>query len=202
MTLRVVGAGLGRTGTASLKSALERLLDGKCHHMFEVIENREQVPVWTDAANGVMPDWSRFLGDYVALVDWPGASFWPELSQAFPDALVLLSHRDPERWYNSASETIFRDDDDDDGDDDGDASFEEMWRAIVRTRFCDDFGNKDKMIAAMLAHNEAVEAAIPEERLLRWKAGDGWAPICTALGLAVPDEPFPHTNTKEQFLAR
>ncbi len=196
MALRVVGAGLGRTGTTSLKLALEQLLGGKCHHMFEVDENREQIPVWTAAANGTMPDWKRFLSGYVALVDWPGASFWPELTEAFPDALVLLSVREPESWYKSASETIFKDDPEEG------SSFDEMWRTIIRTRFCDDLANKDKVIAAMHAHNAAVEAAIPEERLLRWQAGDGWEPICTALGVPVPDTPFPHTNTKKQFLAK
>ena len=195
MTLRVVGAGVGRTGTASLKQALEQLLGGKCHHMFEVEKNREQIPVWTAAANGHMPDWNEFLKDYVALVDWPGASFWPELSAAFPDALVLLSVREPESWHKSASETIFKDDLDDD------SSFDEMWGTITRTRFCDDLKDKDKVIGAMLAHNAAVETAIPPERLLRWQAGDGWEPICAALDLPVPDEPFPHTNTKAQFLA-
>ena len=196
MALRVVGAGLGRTGTASLKLALEQLLGGKCHHMFEVEENRDQIPIWTAAANGTMPDWNQFLTDYVALVDWPGASFWPELSRAFPDALVLLSVRDPEGWYKSASETIFKDDPEEG------SSFDEMWSTIIRTRFCDDLGNKEKAIAAMHAHNEAVEAAMPEGRLLRWQAGDGWEPICKALGVPAPDTPFPHTNTKKQFLAK
>ncbi len=196
MTLRVVGAGVGRTGTASLKLALEQLLGGKCHHMFEVADNRDQVPVWTAAANGNMPDWGQFLSGYTALVDWPGASFWPELSRAFPHALVLLSVRDPESWYKSASESIFLDDLEEETD------FDVMWRSIVRNRFCDDLGSKEMVIAAMIAHNKAVEAAIPANRLLRWQAGDGWEPICAALGVPVPDEPFPHTNTKKQFLAK
>ncbi len=74
MSLQVVGAGLGRTGTASLKMALEELLGGRCHHMFEVLERPEEISIWTAAAGGEMPDWQRFLSDYVALVDWPGAS--------------------------------------------------------------------------------------------------------------------------------
>ena len=142
MSLQVVGAGLGRTGTASLKIALEDLLVGRCHHMFEVHQNPEEVPVWTAAANGDMPDWQRFLSDYVALVDWPGASFWPELVEAFPEALVLLSVRDLDEWYDSA------------------------------------------------------------DRLLVWSPGDGWEPICGALGLPVPDRPFPRTNTREEFIER
>jgi len=194
MALRVVGAGLGRTGTASLKKALEHLLGGSCHHMFEVSDHREQVPVWADAAEGRMPDWHDFLKDYVALVDWPGASFWPELSAAYPDALVLLSVREGENWYNSAIETIFKDDPEESDD------FDRMWRAIVRNRFCDDFHNKDRMIAAMEAHNDAVRTVIPSERLLEYRAGDGWEPLCHALNLPVPDIPYPHTNTKKEFL--
>ena len=92
MGLKVIGAGLGRTGTASLKMALEELLGGRCHHMFKV--DASQVPLWTRAAHQQMTDWHDFLEDYVALVDWPGASFWPELAEAFPDALVLLSTRE------------------------------------------------------------------------------------------------------------
>ena len=107
MTLRVIGAGLGRTGTASLKHALERLLGGRCHHMFEVIQNPDEIPVWTRAAEGLMPEWTSFLRDYTALVDWPGCSFWPELADAFPEALVLLSVRDLDAWYDSAEATIF-----------------------------------------------------------------------------------------------
>ena len=196
MSLRVVGAGLGRTGTASLKAALEQLLGGRCHHMFEVFDNPDQMPVWQAAAEGRPPDWSVFLSDYVALVDWPGASFWPELSEAFPDALVLLSVREPESWYTSAIDTIFK------PDPESSPAMDAMWNAIVEARFCDQYEDKAAMMAAMQVHNAAVEAAIPSHRLLRWQAGDGWAPICEALGLPIPDCPFPHTNTKQQFLDR
>ncbi|MCW3097333.1 MAG: hypothetical protein JWL77_2951, partial [Chthonomonadaceae bacterium] len=94
MTLRVVGAGLGRTGTHSLKLALERLLGAPCHHMVEVFQHPEQVTVWNAAAHGTVPDWKEFLGGYAAAVDWPAAGFYPELMEAFPDALVVLSVRD------------------------------------------------------------------------------------------------------------
>ena len=142
------------------------------------------------------PDWYDFLKDYVALVDWPGGSFWPELSASYPDALVLLSVREGESWYNSAIETIFKDDPEESG------KFDRMWRAIVRTRFCNDFGNNDRMIAAMEAHNNAVRAAIPSERLLEYRAGEGWKPLCAALDLPIPEIDYPHTNTKKEFLER
>lgn len=198
MTLRVVGAGVGRTGTNSQKLALEHLLGGTCHHMFEV-KTPEHMAGWEAAAKGTMPDWHTFLADYTALVDWPGASFWPELSEAFPDALVLLSVREGESWYNSAIETIFKEEDD---DDETSEAFESMWEAIRAHRFPVDVHDKAATIAAMEAHNAAVIAAIPPERLLVWPTRSGWEPICEALDLPVPDIPFPHKNTKKEFLAK
>ena len=203
MSLQVVGAGLGRTGTASLKGALERLLGGKCHHMFELIQHPDEIPVWTRAAEGQVPDWSHFLRDYTALVDWPGCSFWPELADAFPSAIVLLSVRDLDAWYDSAEATIFHrtihnpgpvsEEDDPHG---------YMWRAILRNRFVTDLADRGAAIAAAGEHNQAVIDTIPAERLVVWSPGDGWEPICEALGLPVPDEPFPHSNSKAEFIAR
>ncbi len=107
MAVEVVGAGVGRTGTHSLKLALEQLLGGRCHHMVEIIADPPQAAAWTDAIEGRDVDWQQVLDGYVAVVDWPGASFWKEISDANPEALVLLSTRDPESWYRSASNTIF-----------------------------------------------------------------------------------------------
>ena len=107
MGLRVVGAGVGRTGTHSLKLALEQLLGTPCHHMMEMFPDPAQQAAWIDAVDGKPVDWHAMLARYGAQVDWPGASFWPELVAAFPDALVLLSVRDPEGWYRSASNTVF-----------------------------------------------------------------------------------------------
>jgi hypothetical protein len=108
MALRAIGAGLGRTGTLSLKLALERLLGVPCYHMRELFAHPEHVPVWHGAALGTMPDWPEFFAGHGAAVDSPAAYFWPELLAAFPEALVLLSVRDAESWWRSASETIFR----------------------------------------------------------------------------------------------
>src|ERR1700681_1618818 len=107
MTLQVVGAGLGRTGTHSLKVALEQLLGGPCYHMMEVFGRPDDIPVWHAAVNGDMPDWSEFLSEYRAAVDWPAAAFWREISAANPDAVVLLSSRDTDGWWTSADNTIF-----------------------------------------------------------------------------------------------
>ncbi len=196
--LQVVGAGVGRTGTHSLKLALETLLGGTCHHMVEVFAHPDEVPVWTDAIDGRPVDWGELMKGYTAQVDWPGASFWPELSAANPDALVILSVRDPDAWFTSCSDTIFA------GMSTMVEGGDEWMKALVRLfneRFSDEIDDRAAMTAAFERHNEAVRAAIPEERLLEWTASDGWKPICERLGLAVPDEPFPKVNTTAEFRA-
>ncbi len=200
--MKVVGAGLGRTGTASLKSALEHLLGGTCHHMFEV-DSAEQARGWHAAAEGNPPDWHQFLADYTALVDWPGASFWPELSEAFPDALVLLSQRPLDEWWESVNATIFRGwkGSPDDGDD-GTLARRDMWQSIIKNRFLADTSDRKSSIEAAAAHNQAVIDTIPADRLLIYTPGDGWEPICEALGLPVPDIDYPHFNSRQDFLAR
>jgi hypothetical protein len=193
MTVEVVGAGVGRTGTHSLKIALEQLLGGRCHHMVEIIADPPQAAGWTDAVEERDVDWDRILDGYVAIVDWPGASFWREIAAANPDALVLLSTRDPESWYRSASNTIFN------PIEATPPGLEEWFGATVpklfETRFCADLGNANAMIGALERHNAEVRAGVPTEQLLEWSASDGWEPICARLGVAVPDEPFPVTNT-------
>ncbi|HWX44117.1 MAG TPA: sulfotransferase [Solirubrobacteraceae bacterium] len=199
MPLRVVGAGVGRTGTNSLKLALERLLGGPCHHMFEIREDRTQIVGWTEAIEGRPVDWETMLAGYSALVDWPGASFWPELSAANPDALVLLSVRDPRLWYRSASNTIFPVLTDPPAEL---APWIGALRRLLRERFSDRLEDEGAMIEAFERHNGAVREAIAPERLLEWSPGDGWEPICERLGLEVPGEDFPHTNSTAEFRAR
>ena len=194
--LKVVGAGVGRTGTHSLKIALEQLLGGTCHHMIEVLGHPEEVPIWIDAIDGRPVDWPALMKDYTAQVDWPGCSFWPEFAAANPDALVILSVRDPDQWFTSCSNTIF-------GGlkmmtEQGDEWMTAMMRLLAQ-RFDDRVEDRDAMVAALDRHNEAVRAGIPKERLLEWTATDGWDPICDRLGLPVPDAPFPKVNTTAEF---
>lgn len=194
--LKVVGAGVGRTGTHSLKIALEQLLGGTCHHMVEVFAHPDEIAVWTDAIDGKPVDWGALMSPYTAQVDWPGGSFWPELSAANPDALVLLSTRDPDLWFTSCSNTIF-------GGmrlmvEGGDEWMAALLR-LFKERFSDQVEDRDAMVAAYERHNAAVRAAIPKERLLDWTPSDGWEPICERLGLPVPSEPFPVTNTTSEF---
>ena len=186
---------MGRTGTHSLKDALEILLGGTCHHMIELLHHPEEIPPWIDAIDGKPTDWNQVLERYSAMVDWPGASFWREVLAANPDALVLLSVRDPDYWYKSSMDTIFA------GlGMDGDLG---PWMTSVKQllgdRFSNDFGNKDAMIAAFHRHNDAVRAEVPADQLLEWVPADGWQPICDRLGLAVPEVPFPKVNSTKEF---
>jgi Sulfotransferase domain len=201
MELRVVGAGLGRTGTHSLKVALERLLGGPCYHMIEVLGRPDQRDVWAAAVRGEVVDWASFLAPYRATVDWPAAAFWKELSLAAPDALVVLSTRDAAAWWKSASETIFavlaRG-----GGPDGEGFPElAMIEALIETRFTPDWRDRASAIAAYEAHNARVRAEVPADRLVEWRPGDGWEPLCAALGVDLPAEAFPHLNSTAEFRA-
>ena len=198
MTLSVFSAGFGRTGTMSLKLALEQLGFGPCHHMIEVIGHGDaQVPLWNAALNGE-PDFEAIYSGYGAAVDWPTAAFWQELAVAYPDAKVILSSRSSESWYNSISETILATVWDE-------ASWPppavEWFRMVskVLERSLGTARDKDSILAAFEAHEAAVKAAIPAERLLVHSAKEGWAPLCAFLGVPVPDAPYPRTNSKEEF---
>jgi hypothetical protein len=204
MTLRVVGAGVGRTGTMSLKLALERLLGGPCHHMMEVFTHPEQIPGWHAAARGEPVDWKHLLAGYRAAVDWPSSAFWPELAVAFPDAIVVHSVREPDAWWESASQTIFRGFLDETPR--GGPPFMAAWHAMAKDMFANRFtlriDDREAALAALARHDARVRAEIPSARRLEFRATDGWAPLCAALGVPVPAEPFPRTNTREEWLAR
>ena len=186
----------------SLRAALEQLLGGPCYHMTEVFEHLDDhVPIWHAAIRGEAVNWDDVMGGYRAAVDWPTAACWRELAAAYPDALVLLSERDtPEQWWKSANQTIFPMM----GRDGFDEPAMAQWRAMaddMLTSFEPRWADPDAAMAAYVAHNDAVRREVPEDRLVQWKPGDGWGPLCEALGVAVPDEPFPHTNTTAEFRA-
>ena len=201
MTLRVVGAGLPRTGTTSLKEALTTLLGGPCYHMFELFGHPEHLPAWQAATDGEPADWDAVFAGYRAAVDWPTSAFWPELSAHHPDALVLLSTRaSPDVWWRSASSTVFPAMRSSPGPDE--SPWTRMVLGMVERRFTAEFDDEDAAVAAYERHNAAVREGVPSEQLLEWKPGDGWQPICERLGVAVPDEPFPHSNTGDEFRSR
>jgi hypothetical protein len=201
MALRVVGAGVGRTGTNSLTVALEALLGGRCYHMYELFERPQDRPAWEAAVREEPVDWHGLLAEYAATVDWPAAAFWRELRAANPDALVLLSTRDsPRTWWASMSKTIVP-------TISGPLPEGELGRGrlmvleMMRRRFTAEWSDPHAAMAAYERHNEEVRRAVPAERLLEWQPSDGWEPICAALGVAVPPGPFPHENTSEDFRA-
>ncbi|MGR8948562.1 MAG: sulfotransferase family protein [Gammaproteobacteria bacterium] len=199
MAMQLIGAGYPRTGTTSLKLALEKLLNSPCYHMHELLERTSDNPTWEAAARGELPDWATFLADYAAAVDWPSSLFWESQADAFPDAPVLLStRRDAETWYNSVMRTIVP------ATQNSDAT---PWRSMAYAIFelgmgITDINNPDKerMIECYEAHNAHVRETVPAERLFEWQPEDGWEPICAALRLPLPNEPFPHENTSQQFV--
>lgn len=199
MGLQVVGAGLGRTGTMSLKQALEQLLDGRCYHMMEVFGDRDAIDTWHRAAEGESPDWGSFLDGYVATVDWPAAAFWDELADANPDAVILLSTRDADAWWKSASSTIFQVHSIDAAAGSEQEAHKAMADALFEKTFTPSWQDEHAAKAAFLAHNDRVRATAPAHRLVEYHPGDGWGPLCEALGVPEPAEPYPHVNTTDDF---
>jgi hypothetical protein len=204
VALRIVGAGLGRTGTASLKAALEQLLGAPCYHMFELIEHPEGIEQWEEAVAGDAVDWGQLLGGYAATVDWPAAAFWREILAANPDAFVLLSTRDTaEKWWASMEQTIVRALAADVPTDRPDwARRRAMNVAMMRARLTPGWPDREATIDAYERHNAAVRSEVPAGRLIDWRPGDGWEPICNALGIAIPQQEFPHQNDAAAFRDR
>jgi hypothetical protein len=201
MQLKVVGAGLGRTGTKSLKKALEQLTGGPCYHMFEVFEHPESVAMWHSVVRGGSDDLDALMSGYTASVDWPASAYWPELSAANPGAIVLLSSRaTPEEWWTSMEKTIINVLTVDlPSGDQGMAAHRAMVLDLFARRFTPHWRDPEAAMAAYARHNERVRSEVPAERLLDWQPGDGWEPICAALRVAVPSDPFPHENSSAEF---
>jgi hypothetical protein len=195
-TLRVIGAGFGRTGTLSMRTALMRLGFAPCDHMVENEEHPQRFALWDEALRrktaGEPIDWRPLLSGFQAIVDWPGAYFWRELTAAHPQAKVLLTVRDPERWYDSISSTIFAMLDD---------QLPEGSREIIFTRtFGDRLTDGAHCQAVFTKHVAAVRAEIAPERLLVFDVKQGWNPLCAFLDVPVPeDEPFPRVNDTAAF---
>jgi hypothetical protein len=203
MQLKIVGAGLGRTGTTSLKVALEQLTGGRCYHMFEVFENPDSIPMWHEAARGEDADWDELFAGYDTAVDWPAAAFWPEISAAEPDAFVLLSSRaTAQAWWDSMDRTIIPTLTMDlPPEAEGMLAHRAMVTELFERRFTPAWREPEAAMAAYDRHNERVREEAAPERLIDWQPGDGWEPICSRLGLPVPSEPFPHVNDSAEFQA-
>ncbi|HEY1093873.1 MAG TPA: sulfotransferase [Glycomyces sp.] len=199
--LRVIGAGLPRTGTMTLKNALETLLGAPCHHMMEVFGRLDtDPPAFLAATQGDLPDWEALLGDYAAAVDWPGSAFYAELAERYPDAIIVLSKRDSfATWWKSANNTIFKAFETT-GPDFGGPAWGQMIDGLWNKTFEGaDRSDPEAVEAAYHRYHDRVRATIPAERLVEFETGAGWEPLCTALGIPVPEVPFPHLNTTADF---
>lgn len=202
MALEIIGPGFGRTGTASLKRALEILGFGPCHHMEEVFARPDQVPHWVALAEGRPVDWDAVFAGFRSQVDWPGAHAWRQLAARWPEARAVLSVRDEAAWWRSFSDTI------------GKvlaggprpeapphiaAMSVAVGRMIAEQTFGSGLDDRAAAIAALRRRTEEVRAAIPPARLLVFDVAEGWEPLCRFLGVPVPEGHFPRVNSTEQF---
>lgn len=193
MSLQVIGAGFGRTGTSSLKRALEQLGFGPCHHMSEVNGSEANKALWRGIAAGQRPGWGVAMAGYRSSVDWPSCHYWRELAEAFPDAKVVLSVRPADEWYASMRHTIVP-------ALAGSTTEESVGRKLIwHEVFGGRLADREHAIAVFEAHNQTVIDALPAERLLVFAPDDGWGPLCDHLGVAVPDSLYPHLNRADVF---
>jgi hypothetical protein len=203
MTLAIIGAGFGRTGTLSLKLALEQLGFGPCYHMNDVFSHPGHAQRWRDAFRDGDADWDDLLRGFASAVDWPPAHFWRPLAARYPDAKVILTVRDRDAWYESIASTIFpaqrRP-----LPPPGDPHYAQlvMPRELILHGTFGQIEDKAHVLSIYDAHNAAVRAAIEPARLLEYDVKDGWAPLCAFLGVPVPDAPYPRSNTTQEFIDR
>jgi hypothetical protein len=197
MALKIVGSGLGRTGTKSLQTALTILGFGPCHHMVEVFAHPESMALWIEAGAG-RPNWDAIFEGYQSMVDYPGAHFWRELAAYYPDAKVLHSVRDPDQWFDSTQATIFAPG--------GGAALREGPMAAFFDIFMgpmrEHLRDRAYMTEHFRRHTRDVQAEIAPERLLVYEIGQGWAPLCKFLGVPIPEAPYPSENSRAEFIAR
>ncbi|MEQ9490013.1 MAG: sulfotransferase [Alphaproteobacteria bacterium] len=203
MTLSVIGAGFGRTGTLSIKMALEQLGFGPCHHMHEVLEHPEQLPHWEALARGEAVDWNAVFDGYASSIDWPSAHYWRELAAFYPDAKVILSTRPPEKWLKSFSATIkpvleMRGEI---PDPHVSATMKMADGIITKKTFGNALDDDAAVLAAYRKRIEDVTSTLPRERLLVFDVAEGWIPLCAFLGKPAPDNEFPRSNSQAEFWA-
>jgi hypothetical protein len=202
MGLQVIGAGLPRTGTRSLRAALEQLLGGQCYHMSTLFErdHEAEVPMWQAAVDDKPVDWDALLSGCSAAVDWPASAFWREISAVNPDALVVLSTRDdPATWWRSANATVWPELRNTNRTENLD--WFRMVRDLARRVVGENWDHAENAMATYERWNADVRATCPPDRLIEWNAKQGWAPLCERLGVPIPDEEFPRMNTSEEWAA-
>lgn len=215
MPLKIIGTGVGRTGTHSLKLALEQLGFGKCYHMAELFEHPERLACFQKAEKGEEADWDRLFEGYQSAVDYPVARYYKQLMKKYPEAKMIHTVRDAESWYQSASKTIIWA---------SKPSFGRILKLLLKLPFSPvlrkqmpvlkfngklielefgkDYKNKDEVIRHFNEHNEEVLRTVPKEKLLIFNPSEGWEPLCNFLGVPVPNVPFPTSNKRDEFIYR
>lgn len=202
MGLKIIGAGFGRTGTHSMKLALEQLGYSPCHHMYEVFKRHDQARHWQAAADNNIVNWEQVFKDFQTAVDWPAAAFWKEIAEWSPEAKVLLTVRPSEGWYNSISKTIFpyltetlkKSPQNYEGE-----VVKMAYQLIIDGIFGGNIHDKAHVISVYEAHNKHVIETIPAEHLLVYHVGEGWTPLCNWLDCPIPKTDYPRTNSQEEF---
>lgn len=196
MALKVIGAGLGRTATFSLKFALEHLGFGPCYHMAEVFAGaRRNVPLWLDVVRG-KPDWDAVFASFQSTTDYPACTYWRELAAYYPDAKVILTVRDADSWFDSVSETIFSPQMQ--GSLVG-SPVGAMMQGVIFDAFGDRVTDRTFMTDWFKRRNQNVIDSLPSDRLLVFSPKEGWAPLCAFLGVPVPAAPFPRVNSRDEL---
>ena len=209
--MKVVGVGFGRTGTMSLKYALEQLGAGPCFHMIDLLTGERQerdLASWARVAGGGRPDWDAVFDGWESTVDWPACSYWHELVDAFPDSPVLLNVRDFDGWYRSCSNTIFAVrqaalagelPEETERPAPPPVLWEIVDKVIWEGDFQGRFQDRDWMEQMYADRIETIRREVPSDRLTVWEIGDGWQPLADMLGVEAPDEPFPRLHDTDDF---
>lgn len=214
MSIKVIGAGLGRTGTLSLKTALQQLGFDKCYHMQDLMANPSQLKYWEQLENGEEPDWDDLFKGYQAAVDFPPCAYYKQMMKKYPDAKVILTLRDADKWYVSAYNTIYQ-------HPEGFGKiflkfiglfvpqvrgFQNIitWAAgtIWQKMFNGKFEDREYAKSVFNKWNEEVIRTVPKEKLLVFESKHGWEPLCKFLGVPVPAEPYPRVNDTQEFNSR
>jgi hypothetical protein len=212
MTLKIIGTGLSRTGTMSLKDALETLTGEPCYHMHELFRNPERLPLWEEAEEKQQTDWDALFEGYGSAVDLPTTKYYAQLLEKYPDAKFVHTERDADSWYESAAGTIFAPAlpmirelrkalDSTDGSTNWDRlrAIRFSGQSVREELFRGQTMDKSSAINIYKEHNKNVIATIPSDRILVFKIADGWEPLCDFLEVEIPREPFPHNNKRESF---
>lgn len=202
MGLKVIGAGFGRTGTNTLRVVLNQLGFGPCYHMHEVIADPSRIDGWVNVVEGGTPDWDAMFEGFYSGVDWPVSAYWRELADYYPQAKIILSERDPDAWFTSISNTIFKTWEFMDVPPEMERLRAMTKKLILKGTFGGNVTDKEHVLRIYKQNGDDARAAFGPDRLLTFDPNQGWEPLCAFLGVPVPDEEFPHTNTTKDFLSR